>query len=143
MVSRNLLISVEQGLKRDGSIKIRSVDDETSCGTNLCVKPAEKLKCDGIDVLAALASLLHSFGSREFSLWKADVKSAYRRVPVRPDQRWLLWVAILVNDEIIVARHNAMPFGCTGSSQCYVFGVARLHAFALLLSQAAFMLGIE
>ena len=82
--------SLEQGLKRDGSIRIRSVDDETSCGTNLCVKPADKLKRDGIDALAALASLLHSFGRREFSLWKADVKSAYRRVPVRLDQRWRL-----------------------------------------------------
>ena len=94
-------------------------------------------------MLAALASLLHSFGCREFSLWKADIKSAYRRVPVRPDQRWLLWVAILIDDEIIVARHNAMPFGCTGSSLCHVFGVARLPAFAILLSQAAFMRGIE
>ena len=107
------------------------------------MKPAEKLKRDGIDVLAALASLLHSFGCREFSLWKADIKSAYRSVPVRPYPRWLLWVAILINDEIIVAQRNAMPFGCTGSSLCHVFGVARWPASAILLSQAAFMRGIE
>lgn len=55
--------------------------------------------------------LLDSLGQRNLLIWKADVKSAYRRVPVRPGQRWMLWVAVWVDSEFIAARHNAMPFG--------------------------------
>ena len=55
--------SIEQGRNADGSVKIRSVDDETACGTNTCVKPAEKLTCDGLDVIFALAALCVSLGN--------------------------------------------------------------------------------
>ena len=116
--------SIEQGRNADGSVKIRSVDDETDCGTNTCVKPAEKLRCDGLDVIFALAVLYVSLGQTNLSFWKADFKSAYRLVPVRPDQRWLLWVALWVGNEVMAPRQNAMPFGCTGVV-CFMQCVSR------------------
>ena len=132
--------SVEQGVKADGSKKIRSVDDETACGTNACVSPCEKLSCDGVDVRAALASCMYISGCRNLSLWKADVRSAYRRIPVNPCQRWLLWVALMVRGEVFVAQHNAMPFGCTGWSHVNTGSV--LLPFLILL-QAVCMHGTE
>ena len=42
---------VEQGVKDDGSVKIRCIDDETRAGVNPCTQPSEKLKLDMIDSL--------------------------------------------------------------------------------------------
>jgi hypothetical protein len=112
VIARRFAIPKASG--EDGEVTVRCVDDETACGTNPCVKPAEKLKCDGIDSLVALLVILKKFGCGELSLWKADIKAAYRRIPVKPEQRWLLWVALIYEGEIVAARHNAMPFGCTG-----------------------------
>eukprot|EP00969_Alexandrium_andersonii_P074443 3283423-Alexandrium_andersonii.AAC.1 len=49
------------------------------------------------------------------AVWKADVDSAYRRVPVEPSHRHLLAVAVRVAGVVWVAEHVALPFGCTGS----------------------------
>ena len=116
-LDRSLLakrFSVEQGRQSDGSIKIRAVDDERRSGTNARAQPTERLSCDGVDFLLAMASFLASLGQDSLSLWKADIKSAYRRVPVCPEQKWLLWVVVMVGGDVWAARHNAMPFGCTG-----------------------------
>ena len=42
---------IEQGVKRDGSPKLRAIDDLSRSGVNACTYPAEKLKCDTLDIL--------------------------------------------------------------------------------------------
>ena len=76
---------VEQGVKPDGSIKLRPCDDETRSGTNGCTEPSEKLHNDGVDLLiATVVAFVCSCGVAP-SLWKADIDSAYRRIPICPE----------------------------------------------------------
>ena len=51
--------AVAQGVKPDGSLKIRPIDDFTASGCNAHTVPAEKLKCDTLDLL--LASMRRMF----------------------------------------------------------------------------------
>ena len=74
--------SVEQGIKSDGSKKIRAVDDETRSGTNPCTGVSEKLFTEGIDKLLVLMQRFVGSTHRLPAMWKADVDSAYRRVPI-------------------------------------------------------------
>ena len=53
-------------------------------------------------------------GVEHMKMWKADVTKAYRRIPVHPSDHWMMWVALPIGDEPMVARHNATPFGATG-----------------------------
>ena len=106
---------VEQGSDQDGTFKLRSVDDETASGVNPCLQPEEGPVYDGLDVLVAVVALAYACGLRNIGFWKADIKRAFRRIPVRHDQRWLLWVVICGTSGAVASRHNAMPFGCTGS----------------------------
>ena len=46
--------AVEQGVKQDGSSKIRAVDDETRIGVNPCCEATERLKTESIDALLAV-----------------------------------------------------------------------------------------
>ena len=40
-------------------------------------------------------------GGRAPHLMKADVDSAFRRVPVKPDERWMCGVAFMVNGQVL------------------------------------------
>ena len=84
--------SVEQGLQSDGAVKIRAIDDETDSGLNLATEGGGKISCDGIDALITAAHLYSKAWEKGLSSWKADIKSAYRRPPIRADQRWLAWI---------------------------------------------------
>ena len=80
--------AVQQGLRSDGSAKIRPVDDMSSSGVNRCCQPTERLRNDGIDMLMATAQFLFlSFGVLPH-LFKVDVDVAFRRVPIDPSHRW-------------------------------------------------------
>ena len=109
--------SIEQGVKSDGSIKIRAIDDETLSGVNSCTQGGDKIRCSGMDALirAVHAYSYYDGGFKKLGLWKADIKSAYRRVPIRPDHRWLSWVALVVDGQTKVSRHNSCMFGAVGS----------------------------
>ena len=47
----------------------------------------------------------------KLGLWKADTKSAYRRIPISPNQKWLACVATQTSGAIKIGRRNAMLFG--------------------------------
>ena len=109
--------ATEQGTKVDGSVKVRAIDDMTDSGVNLCSEGGSKIQCDGIDALVQSIKRLcfHSGGFKKLGLWKADIKSAYRRIPIMPEQRWLAGVVMKTDEGITVSRHNAMMFGAYGS----------------------------
>ena len=48
-------------------------------------------------------------------LWKLDIDSAFRRVPLAPDDRWASAVAFIFEGEPHVSTHFACPFGATSS----------------------------
>ena len=106
---------VEQGVRADGSAKVRSIDDATQSHVNACCRPTEKLSCHSLDTLVELARLRRTSTDAPLSLWKADIKAAFRRIPVKPEQRKWLGVVFAGHDKTYIAQHNAMPFGCVGS----------------------------
>ena len=55
--------AVEQGLKDDGTPKIRAVDDETRAGINSRCQAAEKLQTQGVDLLFQVAKRFVCFSS--------------------------------------------------------------------------------
>jgi hypothetical protein len=107
--------SREQGTKPDGTLKLRAVDDKTADGCNACARPTAKPTQDSVDMLVAVMIAFRSVVSNSCKLWKADIDSAYRRIPARASERWALWVAFLVDGKPFAAGHNAMPFGSIGS----------------------------
>lgn len=163
---------VEQGVKADGSMKLRAIDNfswsynDTSRKrkrTKKVMKAASvnghyEMPCvvehDHLDqLLAAMrmhnevigearvfippcglaATCPHDIFLQAPGLWKSDVDSAFRRVPVNPEHRWATGVqrrgcqtlcfacvcaagtAYLHHGVPLVALHNGMPFGATAS----------------------------
>ena len=92
-LSQNLLMrrfAVEQGLCEDGSVNVRAVDDATASGTNGSCSASEKLSNDRYDKLAAVAQLFYAALGCVPALMKCDIDAAFRRIPVKPDHRWLV-----------------------------------------------------
>ena len=114
---------VEQGLKPDGSLKLRPCDDLTRGGCNSATLPAEKFRYDSLDLLISVLRL--AFDSFFVSpllmgtglkLWKADIDSAYRRIPILPEHRQFAWSVFKLKDGSVVAvQHKCCPFGAISS----------------------------
>ena len=141
------------GLRPDGSKKIRPVDDMSKSLVNAATQPVEKNVNNRLDELLeaarhlfkasdkALAPSRHLRSSpfifarlqKPMRLWKADINSAFRRVPVLPGSFSLLRWANLAcsclaghrqfagvtfkceDGEVYEARHLGMPFGSVAS----------------------------
>ena len=87
------------------------------------------MSCEGIDKALAIAVLLHKLNPCDLALGKADIKAAYRRIPILPLHRKFSWIAFRDKETTYVARHNALCFGSTGS----VFAWNRLGMFIQFL----------
>ena len=72
------------------------------------------------------------------SLFKADVDSAFRRIPVKPEERWMCGIAFMVKGEVWWAQHLACPFGAVGS----VHGWERVGAAVAHVARVALMLPV-
>ena len=51
----------------------------------------------------------------ELELFKADIDAAFRHVPIMKEHRQFAHAVFIVDGEIVVAGHNAMPFGSIAS----------------------------
>ena len=109
--------------------EVRAVDDCTASCLNEGTRAHEKMRHDNTDHLFELAAIFHneaacaSCGARVVvacharqggilpHLWKADVDSAFRRIPLRPEDKDLAWVAFPHQATLYAAAHNACPFG--------------------------------
>ena len=61
--------AVEQGLKADGSIKLRPIDDFTASQCNEFTAPAEKLRCDTLDCFLKVMRKLSDGLGREVTFF--------------------------------------------------------------------------
>ena len=105
------------GVKADGSIKVRAVDNFTESMCNPCTKPTEKLRNDTLDLFfEVLRMLSKKLGvAVPLRMFKADIDAAFRRVPLLPEHRRFAYVAFLVERRTVIAGHAAMPFGSIAS----------------------------
>ena len=83
------------------------------------------------------------------AILKVDIDSAFRRVPLRPSDRWAAGVAFKVDQEVYVSRHAACPFGAVasvhnweriGAGVCFI---ARKYLKLDLLRYVDDMFGVE
>ena len=116
--------------REDGSTKLRLVDDMSRSMVNEATQPQERLRYDGVDLLCTACRLFRSHAGVSPHLWKADIDSAYRRVPLRASHRRLAMVAFRAVQTVWVSQHFAAPFGATSS----VHSWGRIGAF---LAEAA------
>ena len=98
-------------------MKVRAVDNFTESMGNPCTQLTEKLRCDTLDMfLEVLRALSARLGvGVPLGMFKADIDSAFRRVPIMPEHRRFAYVAFLVERRIVIAGHAAMPFGSIAS----------------------------
>lgn len=93
----------------DGSVKLRAVDHFSwsdkkgkAGSVNGCAAPAEKLKHDTLDALADAMCLFVERVQEVPWLYKADIKEAFRRVPVKPEHRKFCGVAFKQGNQVRV-----------------------------------------
>ena len=113
-----------RGVKADGAPKIRAVDDESRGGVNAACQPAERLQLDGADVLVDAIRFFRDRHGCAPALFKADVDSAYRRIPIAPEHRWAAYSTYVHDGNTWVTGHLAMMFGALAA----VFGWDRVGA---------------
>ncbi len=105
--------AVEQGHK------IRPVDDCSRSGINMATAPSEKLHYEGLDHAIAGFTVVQSRLGSKLKLWKADIDSAFRRIPIQADQRNLGWVTFRTQGKVIACQHLTMMFGAASSVHCW------------------------
>ena len=98
-------------MKADGSLKIRPIDDLTRSGCNASTAPSEKLQYESLDTLLAVGRAAGEALGHDLSLWKSDIASAYRRIPIAPAHRQFGHVVFSVAGLIMVSQHLGLPFG--------------------------------
>jgi hypothetical protein len=125
--------AIDQGKKSDGSPKLRVVWDETASGTNEHTQPTEKLSCDGVDKLLSATVLFYTLTGARPSFWKADIDSAFRRVPVGEGFEWLMWTCWLTDGKAWASRHRVFPFGCVSAVHAWNRVGAMLRHIAMVL----------
>ena len=115
------------GTRPDGSMKLRAVDNfswsalqgrkkrKLSASVNGHCRIPEELHHDHIDVLMETATILQEDLSETPGLWKADIDSAFRRIPVALCMMWAAAVTFIADGETWVSKHFAMPFGAKAS----------------------------
>ena len=131
--------SVEQGLRSDGSVKVRPIDDGTAAGVNPVTSLPQGITHHTIDHLWECCRLFKSKVGRRPALFKIDVDAAYRRVPIAPAHRPLCTVVFLHNGVQTVAEHCACCFGFTSSVDSWDRIGALLRALAAHFLYLAFL----
>ena len=141
--------AVEQGLKADGTCKLRPIDNfswsavgrgskkkrKAESLNGHCFLP-EKVQHDHLDSLVNASRMFLEATGEVPALWKADVDAAFRRVPLRPHERWAAAVVFKEGDQVWVSQHYACPFGAAGS----VYGWERVgHAVVAIIRKLLHM----
>ena len=77
-------------------MRLRNVDDGTASGVNPATCVYQTMQCDGIDVLVFIVLMFLNSAVMPW-LWKADIKSAFRRCPLRSAHQQFAAVVFLVS----------------------------------------------
>ena len=147
---------VEQGLKADGSCKVRAVDhlswsvapdgkpsfytkrQQKEHSVNGCTVVPVEISHDHIDKLALVMKSFIGHMSVLPGLFKADVNAAFRRVPLRPDHRWCAAVVYRHEGKIFIVVHMSSPFG----SKSAVYNWERVGCALSALARRVLHIGV-
>jgi hypothetical protein len=84
-------------------------------GCNAATAPGEKLEHETLDLLLQAMRFTAQRSDVGLSLWKADIDSAFRRIPIKPEHRAFAWICFKYNGHAVAARHLALMFGSVAS----------------------------
>ena len=84
-------------------------------GCNAATAPGEKLEYETLDLFVQAMRYAAQRSDEGLAMWKADIDSAFRRIPIEPEHRDFAWVCFKHNDHLVAARHLAMMFGSVAS----------------------------
>ena len=96
--------------ERSEGWRTRIVDHETESFINEATRPQDRVRHDGLGLLAFIVTALMLAGVLP-ELWKRDVSSAFRRVPILAAHLDLSWVVWWADGRFWIAQHVGMPFG--------------------------------
>ena len=110
-------------LRADGTSKLRPIDHMSwsdngggkAASVNGHTWAAEKNSPSTIDQLAQVMRAIKERTGEVPHLLKADIDSAFRRIPVAPRDRWCGGFAYVCSGKIYCARHSACCFGAVSS----------------------------
>ena len=98
--------------RTDGTVKLRPIDHfswskdgrgkrkQQLTSVNGAANTADTVKHDTLDDMARAMRVFRDMVKAEPGLYKADIDSAYRRVPIRPQDRWASGVAFKANEGV-------------------------------------------
>lgn len=135
--------------KPDGSVKTRPVDNFSWSSSGASKKKRKLASINGIasdeepichDTLDGLIDYMKRMWEQTGKppgLFKVDIDAAFRRVPIRPCDRWSAGVAFKFDDCIYVSQHFASPFGAASSN----FSWDRLGNLLAVLTRSYLRIG--
>ena len=132
---------IEQGVRRDGTPKLRPVDDFTRSRCNIATIASERLRYDSLDHFTEVVLEARARYCSELSLWKADVDAAYPRVPIKPRHRRYAWVVVKHRGKTYAFQHLALPFGALSSVHGWDRAGACVQSLAVQPVRITFLLG--
>ena len=103
------------GTKDNGEPKLRAIDDFSRSMINSATSASEKLRCDSLDEFFAVLRKTATSFQGKLTLFKADIDSAYRRVPVLAEHRKHAAIAFKTAKGTVMSEHYAIPCGSVGS----------------------------
>ncbi len=88
--------------------------DHPQVSLNSATHPRNKLQGDNVFTLLQLILLFFRCGASP-AIWKRDISSAFRRVPLRQLHAFLYAVVWAASGQLWLARHLGCPFGAVAS----------------------------
>ena len=77
--------------------------------------PSEAIHHDHLDSLLRAMTVGRELSGKAYGMFKADIDSAYRRIPICGQHLWACAVVFKCCGEIWTAQHRAMPFGAVAA----------------------------
>ena len=121
--------------ERQAGWRTRIVDHETESCINEATIPADKVQHDGLDLFTFIITQF-MLNDIQVHLWKRDISSAFRRVPIfagHLDLSWVVWISEGVR---MAAQHVGMPFGTVSAVYAWHRVGHALLMLVLLLCKA-------
>eukprot|EP00973_Karenia_brevis_P093203 12416188-Karenia_brevis.AAC.1 len=123
-------------IRADGTTKLRPIDHfswspgkggrEHSVNGHTTMN--ERFRHHTLDHLMKLMMLFMQILGEPPGIFKADIDSAFRRIPVKSTHRWACGIAFKVGEQVFCAQHYACPLGAVGSVIAWErLGKALLH----------------
>ncbi|CAK0899991.1 unnamed protein product, partial [Prorocentrum cordatum] len=94
-----------------------------------------KLSVEGADQLVAVARAFFELHGVLPELWKADIDSAHRRIPLAPADRWAAVSVFKERGRLWCSQHLVCPFGALASCRDWGRVAAMLSHFARRLAK--------